>query len=140
MTLNHIGIWTDQLEELRAYYIEYFGGVSGNKYINEKRQFSSYFLAFGACGGIEIMSMPEVPDNLNDTVVKQHKGLIHLAFKVKTKADVDRKAKELEDAGYPILSGPRRTGDGFYEFETLDPDNNRVEVTTPFVEDQTFTI
>ena len=28
-----------------------------------------------------------------------------------------------------ILSRPRKTGDGYYEFETLDPDNNRIEVT-----------
>jgi lactoylglutathione lyase len=32
--------------------------------------------------------------------------------------------------GLTILSGPRKTGDGYYEFETLDPDNNRIEVTT----------
>lgn len=134
MTLNHIGIWTDKLEELRAYYINFFGGVSGNKYTNEKRQFSSYFLTFESEAGLEIMTMPGVPDNLNDTVKTQHKGFIHLAFRVKTKREVDEKAKELEAAGYTILSGPRKTGDGYYEFETLDPDNNRVEVTTPFVE------
>jgi lactoylglutathione lyase len=43
--------------------------------------------------------------------------------------EVDEKAKQLENDGYKILSGPRKTGDGYYEFETLDPDNNRLEVT-----------
>ena len=32
--------------------------------------------------------------------------------------------------GFRILEGPRRTGDGYYEFVTLDPDLNRIEVTT----------
>ena len=78
---------------------------------------------------MEIMKMKGVPDNLNDTVQMQHKGIIHLAFGVDTVAEVDEKAKELAAAGFPILSGPRKTGDGYYEFETLDPDKNRLEVT-----------
>jgi lactoylglutathione lyase len=47
--------------------------------------------------------------------------------------EVDDKAKQLQADGYSILSGPRKTGDGYYEFETLDPDNNRLEVTTKAV-------
>jgi lactoylglutathione lyase len=45
---------------------------------------------------------------------------------------VDRLAATFRELGLPILSGPRRTGDGYYEFETLDPDKNRIEVTTLF--------
>lgn len=79
------------------------------------------------------MQKPDIPDNLNDTVVAQYKGIIHLAFGVDTMTEVDDKAKELAENGYKILSGPRRTGDGYYEFETLDPDDNRLEVTTKFL-------
>jgi lactoylglutathione lyase len=68
------------------------------------------------------------------TIIKQHKGIIHLAFGVNTKQEVDEKAKQLHTDGFKILSGPRKTGDGYYEFETLDPDNNRIEVTSPFAE------
>jgi lactoylglutathione lyase len=75
------------------------------------------------------MTMPGIPGNINDTITKQHLGIIHLAFGVNTIAEVDQKAIELRSAGFPILSGPRKTGDGYYEFETLDPDNNRLEVT-----------
>jgi lactoylglutathione lyase len=78
------------------------------------------------------MSRPDIPDNLNDTVTKQHKGIIHLAFGVSTIEEVEAKATELKRDGYKILSGPRKTGDGYYEFETLDPDNNRLEVTTKY--------
>jgi lactoylglutathione lyase len=51
---------------------------------------------------------------------------------VATKETADEKARLLAAAGYKILSGPRKTGDGYYEFETLDPENNRIEVTTPY--------
>jgi lactoylglutathione lyase len=129
MTLEHIAIWTDNLEELKGYYMRYFGAVPNEKYTNEAKQFSSYFLRFESGARLELMTMPGVPDNLNDTISKQHKGIIHLAFGVKTIQEVDEKARQLRENGFPILSGPRKTGDGYYEFETLDPDNNRLEVT-----------
>lgn len=129
MTLEHVAIWTDHPEDLKNYYIRYFGGIANDKYINQLKQFESYFLTFALGARLEIMSMPDIPPNMNDTVGRQHKGIIHLAFGADTMEEVDAKAKELAAAGYPILSGPRKTGDGYYEFETLDPDNNRLEVT-----------
>jgi len=133
MTLEHVAIWTHQLEELRAYYQTYFNGVSNDKYTNATSQFQSYFLTFKSGARLELMSKPDVPVNRNDTIHQQYLGIIHLAFGVDTMEEVDLKAKELAAAGYPILRGPRRTGDGYYEFETLDPDNNRLEVTTKFI-------
>jgi lactoylglutathione lyase len=130
MTLEHVAIWTDQLEALRSYYERFFGGQSNGKYTNEAKQFQSYFLTFASGARLELMSRPDIPANQNDSVQRQYRGIIHLAFGVETMAEVDAKAAELASQGYPILSGPRRTGDGYYEFETLDPDNNRLEVTT----------
>ncbi len=132
MTLEHVAIWTDKLEELKDYYVKYFGGLANSKYTNESNQFHSYFITFQSGARLEIMSMPGIPDNSNDRIVKQHKGIIHMAFGVDTIKEVDEKAKQLEVDGYQILSGPRKTGDGYYEFETLDPDNNRLEVTCTY--------
>lgn len=129
MTLEHVAIWTDQLEVLKDYYVKYFDGLPNEKYINEKKQFNSYFISFKSGARLEIMSMPNIPDNKNDTIKTQFKGIIHLAFGVDTMQEVEAKAKQLQKDGYQILSGPRKTGDGYYEFETLDPDNNRLEVT-----------
>lgn len=129
MTLEHVAIWTDKLEELKDYYSTYFDGKPNEKYFNQTNDFESYFLSFSSGARLELMYMPEIPENKNDTVKKQHKGIIHLAFGVKQKHMVDEKAEKLKDAGFKILSGPRTTGDGYYEFETLDPDNNRIEVT-----------
>ncbi|ANE50652.1 VOC family protein [Flavisolibacter tropicus] len=133
MTLEHVAIWTNQLEELKTYYQTYFNGVPNDKYTNATSQFQSYFLTFKSGARLELMSKPDVPVNRNDTIHQQYLGIIHLAFGVNTMEEVDLKAKELAAAGYPILRGPRRTGDGYYEFETLDPDNNRLEVTTKYI-------
>jgi lactoylglutathione lyase len=133
MKLEHVAIWTEDLERLKDYYVKYFGGKSNDKYFNPTKNFESYFLTFESGARLEIMKKPDIPTNLNDTIIKQHQGIIHLAFGVETMAEVEGKLKELQQNGYQILSGPRKTGDGYYEFETLDPDNNRLEVTTLFV-------
>lgn len=133
MTLEHVAIWTDNLETLKDYYVKYFAGTANNKYTNHAKGFSSYFISFQSGARLEIMTMPNIPDNTNDRIKAQHKGIIHLAFGVDTMKEVEGKAKELQADGFTILSGPRKTGDGYYEFETLDPDNNRLEVTAKFV-------
>ncbi|HMG68559.1 MAG TPA: VOC family protein [Chitinophagaceae bacterium] len=132
MTLEHVAIWTDDLERLKDYYVKYFGGVPNEKYTNTSRGFQSYFLSFASGARLEIMNMNGIPANVNDTIEKQHRGIIHLAFGADTLENVNAKARELLADGRKILSGPRKTGDGYYEFETLDPDNNRLEVTCPF--------
>ncbi len=133
MILEHVAIWTDKLEVLKDFYSIYFGGTPNEKYINKEKQFQSYFLTFKSGARLEIMSMSNIPDNANDTINKQHKGIIHLAFALETMKEVEDKAKQLAKDGFKILNGPRKTGDGYYEFETHDPDNNRIEVTTKFI-------
>ena len=132
MILEHVAIWTDKLEELKDFYIKYFGATANEKYKNEQNQFESYFLTFESGARLEIMTKPGIPGNKNDTITAQHQGIIHLAFGVNTMNDVDEKANLLQSDGFKILRGPRKTGDGYYEFETLDPDNNRLEVTTKY--------
>jgi lactoylglutathione lyase len=132
MILEHVAIWTDKLEDLKLYYIKYFGATANEKYTNEQNQFHSYFLTFGSGTRLEIMTKPGIPENKNDRVTEQHKGIIHLAFGVDTRNEVDEKADQLRSDGFKILRGPRKTGDGYYEFETLDPDDNRLEVTTKY--------
>jgi len=130
MKLEHIAIWTDNIELLRNYYVSFFDGQSNEMYINPKTQFQSYFISFESGARLEIMSMPNIPENTNDTINAQHKGIIHIAFSVATKQEVDAKAALLQANGFELLNGPRVTGDGYYEFVTLDPDMNRLEVIT----------
>ncbi len=130
MTLEHAAIWTDDLELLKDFYIKYFEATANNQYSNPVTGFKSYFLSFKSGARLEIMMKPGIPENTNDTVEKQHKGIIHLAFAVDTREEVEKMASLLQADGIKILRGPRVTGDGYYEFEMLDPDNNRLEVCT----------
>ena len=129
MKINHIGIWTNHLEELREFYCTYFGAKSNEKYVNQVKQFSSYFLTFetGGCS-LELMNKPNLlsPDilMLNNLV-----GLAHFAFSVGSKEEVDSITERFRQTGYPIYSEPRFTGDGFYESAIQDPDGNIVEIT-----------
>jgi lactoylglutathione lyase len=134
MTIDHVAIWTTQLEMLKSYYVKYLNGRANKKYTNKVTGFESYFISFDSGSRLEIMQKPGIPENLNDRVTKQHLGLIHLSFGVDSMDLVNRKSVELANAGFRILRGPRKTGDGYYEFETLDPDNNRIEVAALFVE------
>jgi len=134
MTIDHVAIWTTQLEKMKDYYVRYFNGIANNKYSNNENQYESYFVSFDSGSRVELMQKPGIPENLNDTVEKQYLGLIHLAFGVENMDLVNRKSTELAHDGYKILRGPRKTGDGYWEFETLDPDNNRIEVSAVFNE------
>lgn len=132
MNIDHVAIWTSQLEKLKDYYIKYFNGRSNKMYTNNTKHFESYFISFETGTRLELMQMPGIPYNLNDTLEKQYLGIIHLSFGMGNMELVNEKCDELKRDGFKILKGPRRTGDGYWEFETLDPDNNRIEVSAVF--------
>jgi lactoylglutathione lyase len=126
--IEHVAIWTRNLESLRAFYETYFGGTSGPKYTNPVRQFESYFVSFEGGARLELMHMPSVPLNRNSSA-DHATGLIHLALSVGSSASVDALTGRLRAGGFAVVSEPRRTGDGYYESCVLDPDGNRVEIT-----------
>lgn len=128
MILEHIAIWTYELEKLRLFYETYFKGVAGEKYHNTGKDFSSYFLNFSGGSRLELMQMSGIPPHQND-VYTQFTGLIHMAFETGSKAEVNELTERLRADGYAVVGEPRMTGDGYYESVILDPDKNRVEIT-----------
>jgi lactoylglutathione lyase len=132
MAIDHVAIWTNQLEKLKEYYVKYFDGRANKKYLNDEKHFESYFVSFESGTRLELMQMPGIPENLNDNVEKQYLGIIHLSFGMESMDKVNDKYNEFKKDGFRILKGPRKTGDGYWEFETLDPDNNRIEVSALF--------
>jgi lactoylglutathione lyase len=134
MTIDHIAIWTTDLEKIKDYYTKYYGGRANEKYTNSVKQFDSYFISFDSGSRLELMQRPDIPDNLNDRVEKQHLGISHISFGMESMEQVIEKSKELAKNGFRIICGPRKTGDGYFEFKTLDPDNNRIEVSAIYVE------
>jgi lactoylglutathione lyase len=128
MRIEHIAIWTPDLERLRQFYETYFEGRANAKYVNPLKQFESYFLTFADGARLELMQRPDVPLSAND-LVSQFTGYIHVAFSVGSRETVDALTERLRADDHPILDGPRTTGDGYYESTALDPDGNRIEIT-----------
>lgn len=125
--IEHVAIWTRDLERLKTFYEMYLGARAGLKYVNPTRQFHSYFLTWGSGARLELMSVPGLQES-TDTQAVQRAGYAHLAFSVGSEQRVDELTARLKQDGYTVLSGPRRTGDGYYESSVLDPDGNRIEI------------
>jgi lactoylglutathione lyase len=126
--IEHVALWTEDLERLRRFYEQFLGGRASALYHNERTGFESYFLEFGDGPRLELMRMPEIASRLGDGG-RQVLGLVHIAFSLGAEAAVDELARTFAEAGYEVVDGPRRTGDGYYESVVLDPDGNRVELT-----------
>ncbi|MGC4066704.1 MAG: VOC family protein [Polyangiaceae bacterium] len=60
LCIEHLGMYTDNLERAAAFYREFFGARSGNLYHNPKTRFSSYFLEFGGGARLELMHSPSM--------------------------------------------------------------------------------
>lgn len=127
MRIDHLAIWTANLEGLRNFYMHYFDASSNEVYHNHSKEYRSYFLSFGGDCRIEIMEMPRIPKSRNNPL-KQYTGLIHFALAVGTKKRVNEITELMREDGFKIISEPRTTGDGFYESICLDPDGNRIEI------------
>lgn len=128
MHIEHVAVWTADLETLRAFYETYFGATAGDKYASPERQFESYFLTFASGARLELMRMPDLAESPGGTDVRRE-GYAHLALSAGSREQVDALTARLGADGYPVVDGPRQTGDGYYESVVLDPDGNRVEIT-----------
>lgn len=128
MRIEHIALWTTDLERCKRFYVSYFGATAGADYVNPAKGFESCFLSFTDGARIEAMKTTV----LSPVVIEpgaQRMGLTHIAISVGSEQQVDALTQRLKNDGFPILDGPRRTGDGYYESVTLDPDGNRIEIT-----------
>ena len=129
MKIEHAAVYVRDLEGARAFFQTYLGAVSGPLYQNPTTGFSSYFLTFEEGSRLELMQMPTIPESAY-APGQEALGLTHIAFAVGGTDEVDALAKRAHAEGRPVLLEPHRTGDGYYEACILDPDGNRVEVTT----------
>ena len=128
MNIEHLAIWTNDLECMKNFYCKYFNAGAGEKYINVKKKFESYFLSFEKGPRLELMQMDSVPRSAND-IYKQFRGLIHFALSAGSEEKVNTLTNQLIKDGFVLIDGPRWTGDGYYESVVLDPEQNRIEIT-----------
>jgi lactoylglutathione lyase len=129
MRIDHVALWTNDLERCKRFYVTYFGATAGAVYTNPGKGFESCFLSFTGGARIELMRTTAI----NPVVIEpgaQRMGLTHIAIALGADQLVDKLTAQLSADGYTVLDGPRRTGDGYYESVVLDPDGNRIEITS----------
>lgn len=126
MRIEHIAMYVENLENAKNFFIKYFNTEPSEKYHNKKTDFRSYFLSFEDDTRLEIMNKP----SLNDTTDKlSGTGYVHIAFSVGSRTAVDELTEKMKSDGYEVLSGPRVTGDGYYESCIVGIEGNLIEIT-----------
>lgn len=126
MRIEHVAMYVKDLEAVKEFFIKFFGAEANDKYHNPKTGLQTYFLTFESGARLEIMTRP---DMVSAEKSLMQNGYIHLAFTLGSKEKVDELTLQLKEAGYEVVSGPRTTGDGYYESCILGPEGNVLEIT-----------
>lgn len=126
MRIEHVAMYVSHLEEARDFFVKYLGAKSNDGYRNPRTGFLSYFLTFDDGTRLELMNKPTMID---DAKVPERTGYAHIAFSVGSKEAVDTLTARLRADGYAVVSGPRTTGDGYYESCILAVEDNQIEIT-----------
>ena len=126
MKIEHIAMYVNNLDAARDFFVKYLGGTSNNGYHNKNTGFRSYFLTFEDGARLEIMNKPVLSDQEKEP---DRTGYAHIAFSLGSKEAVDQLTGTLRTAGYRVVSGPRTTGDGYYESCIIAIENNLIEIT-----------
>lgn len=126
MIIDHVAMYAEDLENVKEFFQKYFNAKSNTCYHNKSTDFKSYFLTFDSGARLEIMNKPQLVS------LEKHPsrtGYIHIAFSVGSKNKVDELTLRLKSDGYEVISGPRITGDGYYESCIVSVENNIIEIT-----------
>ncbi|MBQ7179984.1 MAG: VOC family protein [Bacteroidaceae bacterium] len=127
MRINHVALYCLDLKGMKDFFIRYFNGTSNEMYHNPKTGLKTYILSFEDSDvRVELMTRPEVKEE-EENIHRQ--GFIHLSFSVGSQEAVDNLTKVLNEDGYQVLSGPRTTGDGYYESCIVGPEKILIELT-----------
>jgi len=125
MRIEHLALWSRDIEVLRTFYCQHFGAVAGARYENPAKGFSSYFLRLGDGARLELMQK----SGLAPAAPAPACGLVHFAISAGSEEAVREMTARLASAGVPVHGQPRWTGDGYYESVVADPDGNLIELT-----------
>ena len=121
MKIEHIAMYV-----AKEFFVKYLNGNANDGYHNKNTGFRSYFISFEDGARLELMKKPEMTD---DKKPLTRTGFIHIAFSVGSKEAVDSLTARMKGDGYKIISGPRTTGDGYYESCVIGIEDNQIEIT-----------
>ena len=127
MRIDHAALFCRDLEQMRQFFIEYFDARSNEQYHNPRTGLRTYILSFTeGSTRLELMQRPDVQDaDPSQPAI----GYVHLSFAVGSRKGVDLLTRRLAADGYTVTSGPRTTGDGYYESSILGPEGIQIELT-----------
>ncbi len=126
LKIEHVAMYVNDLEGAKDFFEKYLGASANGGYHNKTTDFRSYFLTFDDGARLEIMNRPGMDDP--EKTLKRT-GFIHIAFSVGSREKVDELTRKLSDDGYEVISGPRTTGDGYYESCVVGIEGNQIEIT-----------
>lgn len=126
MKIEHIAMYVQDLEKVKEFFVKYFAAKYNAMYHNPNTDFKSYFLSFDDGARLEIMQKPGVEAQTEN---QMRTGFIHMAISVGSKEQVDKLTETLKQDGYMVTSGPRTTGDGYYESCVVAVEGNLIEIT-----------
>ena len=124
MKIEHVAMYVNNLEQAKDFFVGYLDANEG--YHNQTTDFRSYFISFGDGARLEIMNKPGMQDAEKALA---RTGFIHVAFSLGSKEKVDELTTRLKEDGYEVVSGPRTTGDGYYESCVVGIEENQIELT-----------
>jgi len=123
--LEHVALYVNDLEAMKDFYVRHFQAAPNQKYHNPRTGLETYFLSFAGGARLEIMRRPDMSEK---SAGEHPLGYAHISFKVGSMEKVDQLTKQPQQAGCPLLNGPRMTGDGYYESVLTDPEGNLIEL------------
>ena len=126
MHIEHIAMYVNNLEAVRDFFITYFHATPNEGYHNKATGFRSCFLRFDDGSRLELMNKPVMEDS---SKALSRTGYAHIAFSLGSKDAVDALTEKLRQDGYTVVSGPRTTGDGYYESCIIGMEGNQIEIT-----------
>ena len=126
MKIDHVALYVRDLEAAKEFFAAYLGGRAGEEYHNPKTGLRSYFLALEEGARLEIMTRPQVEPA---AAALYGAGYTHLSFSLGSRERVGQLTATLKEKGYPVISGPRVTGDGYYESCVLGSEGSQIELT-----------
>ena len=126
MRIEHVAMYVNDLEKAKEFFVNYLGGISNDGYRNPNTGFRSYFISFDDGSRLELMNKPDLTDAGSKA---SRTGYAHIAFSLGSKEAVDDLTERLRADGYDVISGPRTTGDGYYESCVIAIEGNLIELT-----------
>lgn len=126
MRIEHVAMYVNDLEAARDFFTRYLGGIANDGYHNPNTGFRSYFMTFDDGARLELMNKPGVTDAEKPL---ERTGYAHIAFSLGGRERVDALTDRLRRDGFEVVSGPRVTGDGYYESCVVGIEGNQIELT-----------